>query len=123
VRERGSALLTALVAVMILMLIAGISFAVVNSQAKVESSEERALRAYYLAEAGINYEIAAVLNDRNLPQNTPIQIVDPFGAGYGGEFSVQWEDDGNTYTFHVTSTATYLGVIRTLTEQYKYPTP
>lgn len=102
-------------------MIAGVFFSVINYQTKVVTSEEKGLRAYYLAEAGINYEVAAVLNDRNLPQNTPVRIVNPFGEEYGGEFTVQWVDDGNTYTFHVTSSGTYQGITRTLVEQYKYP--
>jgi len=108
--------------VMVLMMIAGVFFSVVNYQAKVITSEEKALKAYYLAEAGINYEIAAVLSNPNLAQNTRELVEEPFGTEYGGEFEVRWVDDGNTYTFHVTSSGTYQGITRTLTEQYKYPT-
>lgn len=121
-RERGSALLTSVVVIMVLMLITGVFFSMVISQMKLETSEEKALKAYYLAEAGVNYEVAAVINDRNLLQNTDVQFPDPFGPDYGGEFTVKWVDDGNTYSFTVTSSGTYQGITRTLSEQYKYPT-
>lgn len=122
-RERGSALLTAVVAVMVLLLISGAFFSTIIFQSKLESSEEKAIRAYYLAEAGINYEIASVLNDQALAQNTFVVVSSPFGPEYGGQFTTKWVDDANTYTFTVTSNGTYLGITRTLKEQYKYPTP
>jgi len=128
-RERGSALLTAVVAVMVLLLISGAFFSTIIYQSKLETSEEKALKAYYMAEAGINYEIAAVLNSRiapsppSLPQNTTVLVPSPFGATYGGQFNAQWLDDGNTYTFTVTSDGSYQGITRTLKEQYKYPSP
>ena len=126
-RERGSALLMSVVAVMVLLLISGAFFSTIIYQSKLETSEEKALKAYYLAEAGVNYEIAAVLNSRIapspplLPQYTPVLVPSPFGTTYGGQFSVQWVDDANTYTFTVTSDGTYQGITRTLKEQYKYP--
>lgn len=60
-KERGSAMLTAVVAIMVLLLISGIFFSIIVYKAKQDSAEEDALRAYYLAEAGINYEEALVL--------------------------------------------------------------
>lgn len=124
-RERGSAMLTAVVAVMVLLLISGAFFSTIIFQSKLETSEEKAIRAYYLAEAGINYEIAVVLNNwaLPLPQNTPVLVSSPFGAAYGGQFTTKWVDDGNTYTFTVTSDGSYQGITRTLKEQYKYPPP
>ena len=121
-RQRGSALLTSVMVVMVLFLISGIFFSIVMYQTRLETSEEKALRAYYLAEAGINYEIAQVLNQATPPpQNNWTTVGAPFGADYGGEFSVQWVDDGNGHTFTVTSSGTYQGIKRTLKEQYKYP--
>lgn len=119
-RQRGSALLTSVIVVMVLFLISGIFFSIVMYQTRLETSEEKALKAYYLAEAGINYEIAQVLNQATPPPSTD-SVNSPFGSDYGGKFSVQWVDDANGYTFTVTSSGDYQGTIRTLKEQYKYP--
>ena len=121
-RQRGSALLTSVIVVMVLFLISGIFFSIVMYQTRLETSEEKALKAYYLAEAGVNYEIAQVLNQATPPpQNDVITVSAPFGSDYGGEFSVQWVDDGNGHTFTVSSSGSYQGIKRTLNEQYKYP--
>lgn len=135
-RERGSALITAVISIMVLLLVSGVFFSVVLYQTKVETSEEKALRAYYVAEAGINYEVAAVLAAKdNIPPGDPIPDdfqIDPslpqsdvsFG---GGTFTVSWHDN-HDYTFMVKSIGTYEGITRTLEETYKYnadhvPTP
>ena len=57
-KERGSALLTAVVAVVVLSLIAGTFFSLSASRARMETSEEKGLKAYYLAEAGIQFGVA-----------------------------------------------------------------
>jgi len=104
-RERGSALLTTVVAVMVLLLISGILFSFVSSQFKMITGEEKALKAYYLAEAGTSYGIAKMikeidnLNDEEievvvghkLPDAT-IKITNPFGSKYGGNFSIDREN-------------------------------
>lgn len=120
-RERGSALLTVVVAVMVLLLISGAFFSTIIYQSKIESSEEKGLRAYYLAEAGIQYGIAKVL-DGNLKKGDPLPIPetvdDPFGQG--GSFTVQWQDNPSGPSFFVTSTGTYSGIMRNKKAEYKY---
>jgi len=87
-------MLTAVVAIMVLLLISGIFFSIINYQFKLETSEEKGLKAYYLAEAGINYGVALVRQDPqyyfdpdqpylypdkhrpNLPED-PLQAPDP----------------------------------------------
>lgn len=144
--ERGSAMLTAVVSVMILLLISGIFFSIIVYKAKQDTSEENALRAYYLAEAGINYEEALVLQDYyytnsdyhdNLvgfdqsnfksdvlsnftnPKPSPVE---PFGDG--GKFTVYIETDKDhpftSTNIIVKSTGVYNGITRTLEEDYQY---
>ncbi len=60
-RERGSALLISVVAVMVLFLISGILFSFVKNQYNMLTSEEKALKAYYLADAGTSYGIACII--------------------------------------------------------------
>lgn len=101
-RERGSALLTAVVAVMVLLLISGILFSFVKNQFTMQTGEEKALKAYYLADAGTSFGIALssvsvnyVINVKNGHINTgsnllltPRLVNNPFGAAYGGDFEV-----------------------------------
>lgn len=95
-RERGSALLTAVVAVMVLLLISGILFSFVKNQFKLQTGEEKALKAYYLAEAGASYGVAFsnayVLNNEiaegDLIPPTGVKN-NPFGPEYGGTFEVE----------------------------------
>jgi len=133
-RERGSALLTAVVAVMILLLISGIFFSFVSSQFKMITAEEKALRAYYLAEAGTNYGIAMMINKvknenvKNEPYESGL-ITDPFGPDYGGYFDVDVTVPIEyvnvnagviTYIYKITakSMGVYAGITRVLQKDY-----
>lgn len=122
-KDRGSALLTSVVIVMVLLLLSGIFFKTVIYQAKNESSEEKALRAYYLAEAGLSYGTAKVLNQPFvLTWTDPGPVAFPYG--YGGLFQVQIEIDALDNTFEVTSTGYYPdinGVKRAISAQYPLP--
>ncbi|KLU58557.1 hypothetical protein CEB3_c45730 [Peptococcaceae bacterium CEB3] len=133
-RERGGALLTALVAIMVLLLISGVFFTFINQQFKMETSEEKGLKAYYLAEAGINYGVVAVRQNPSeyfavpyLNQATKLSgmpLTGPFGTAYGGSFNVSVQtDDSNAkdYSVVVTSVGTYNGFQRTLREKYQFP--
>lgn len=144
-RERGSAMLTAVVSVMVLLLISGIFFSFVNSQFRMQTAEERALRAYYLAEAGTNYGIANMKNKINasvLVVPFPSQITgydnvldNPFGLVYGGQFEVHIDpildttldlitigtETGYIITAH--STGVYQGITRKLDKDYLHILP
>ncbi|MDO0822879.1 hypothetical protein [Desulfosporosinus nitroreducens] len=95
-RERGSAMLTAVVAVMVLLLISGILFSLVNNQFKMQTTEEKALKAYYLADAGTTYGIAVMVNavvdavkkGNYTDTELTIKKLSPFGSAYRGEFEV-----------------------------------
>lgn len=95
-RERGSALLTAVVAVMVLLLVSGILFSFVKNQFTMQTGEEKALKAYYLADAGTSYGIAFsylyVINGNTINLNVPLPLPpirnNPFGTTYGGDFKV-----------------------------------
>lgn len=120
-KDRGAALMTAVISIMILVSISGVFFTMVISHAKIESSEEKGLRAYYLAEAGVQYGIAKVLDGNFkkgdlLPALDP--VIDPFKQG--GSFEVQLHDNPSGPSFIVTSTGTYLGIIRKKVAEYKY---
>lgn len=96
-RERGSALLTAVVAVMVLLLISGILFSFVKNQFKMQTGEEKALKAYYLAEAGASYGVAFSnayvlsheINEGEEILPLPPPVSNPFGSDYGGYFQVE----------------------------------
>lgn len=130
-RERGSALLTAVIIVMVLLSISGIFFTTVIYQAKIETSEEKALRAYYMAEAGINYGAAEVLNyPIDYFQSNPTSQLHgpevPWPNSYGGFFDVNIVTDTSVSpnTFIVTSTGYYpdrSGVRRIMKAQYTFP--
>jgi len=121
-KDRGSALMTAVISIMILISISGVFFSMVISQAKIESSEEKGLKAYYLAEAGVQYGIARALSDIEDGVGIPTEsetIHDPFDQGGNSEFKVVWEDiDG--LSFKVTSKATYSGITREKAAGYLY---
>jgi hypothetical protein len=114
VKDRGSALMTSVIAISILLLISGIFFSIVISQWKLESSEEKALKTFYIAEAGVQSGIAQIIGLNNPPLSEPIQ-----GLINGGTFTVQIVNDGEgNYT--ITSTGTYSGVTRRLQAGYTY---
>ena len=119
--QRGSALLTTVISVTILLFISGVLFSNVMYQYKTEASEEKALKAYYLAEAGINYGIATILVAKANGLSQP-SLADPPLDHYGsnGSILVNCTDYSNEAFLTVTSKGTYLGVTRTLVEQYNY---
>jgi len=95
--DRGSALLTTVVSVVVLALIAAVFFSLSASRAKMESSEERGLRAYYLAESGIQYGISYILQSTEIPTEDVTETRNnPFGPEYGGSFTVDMSIAGNT---------------------------
>lgn len=128
-RERGSALLTAIIAVLLLFLISGIFFSLVINRYRLETSEEKILKAYNMAESGINFEVADLLQQLQanhdiqptVPTQLPTPPVSPFGAGYGSYTINSVTFSLNNASVTVTSTGSYLGVHRTLTEQYAIP--
>jgi len=122
-KERGSALLTAVIIVMVLLSISGILLTTVVYQAKNESSEERGLRAYYLAEAGVQYGIAAGITElTNAPEAeftlTPPRVNNPFGQG--GWFEVTVTRATGAISFTVNSSGDYLTTLRTKVAEYDY---
>lgn len=135
-QERGSAMLTAIVAIMVLLLISGVFFSMVNNQFKLETSEEKGLKAYYMAEAGISYGVVQVRQNPGTYFQNPylsqltklpgMPVSNPFGVNYRGVFDVyvQTYSDPSVYRFTVTSTGYYPeqnGIIRKLQEQYTFP--
>lgn len=100
-RERGSAMLIAVVSVTVLMLISGIFFSLVNDKIKSNSYEEKAIKSYYLAQAGVFYGIAKIKANPGLfPELT---VSNPFG--YGGEIIVLCQEYLSGYK--ITGIGTY----------------
>ena len=135
---QGSALMTVIVSLMVLFLISGIFYTAVLYNLKSDTSEEKILKAYYMAESGINYEVGLALkaldgNPRinrddleNLLQPSLNQTQTPFASepGYGNQatFTVKKITiDPQVKTIIVTTEGTYANVKRTVTEQYAFP--
>ncbi len=135
--SRGSALLTVIVSLMVLFLISGIFYSVVLYNLKSASSEEKILKAYYMAESGINYEVGLALKAMDVRprpnadglnailQSSLNQTKTPFAsdAGYGTQaaFTVKKITiDPQVKSIIVTTEGTYANVKRTVTEQYAF---
>ena len=122
-KERGSALLTAIIIVMVLLSISGILLTTVIYQAKNESSEEKGLRAYYLAEAGIEYGISAGIEamlggtEEEFTLSPP-RVNNPFGQG--GWFEVTVTRVVGATSFTVKSTADYYDIRRIKKAEYEF---
>ncbi|AFM42323.1 type II secretory pathway, component PulK [Desulfosporosinus acidiphilus SJ4] len=120
-QERGSALLTSVIIVMVLLAISGIFFTTIIYQAKNESSEDKGLKAYYLAEAGIQYGIAAGLKaiaDGTLAKGGTLTLPPLTPPGQSGDFKVTVTN--GTTSFTVTSTGEYLEDRRVKQAEYGY---
>jgi len=126
-RERGSALLVAIVSVIVLLLISGIFFSLVTDQMKSNSYEERAVKSYYLAQAGVFYGVAKIKADI-VPApdlisgiSTQPPVLNPFG--YGGQFRVEWQKSLDGFYYTVTGMGSYGSgtgeVERTIKAYYK----
>ena len=137
-RERGSAMLTAVVSVMLLLLVSGIFFSFVSSQFKMQTAEEKAIRAYYLAEAGTSYGIVNMkikINASDFNGYDSGVFANPFGLVYGGQFEVHIDpildpisdkitigtETGYIITAH--STGVYQGITRKLDKNYFHIIP
>ena len=113
-RERGSALLISVVGISILLLISGIFFSTVIAGYRVETSEEKGLKAYYVAEAGLQYGRFQAVN-----QSLPASVTQTINSPYQGEFTVEWRIvDPTLKIYEVKSLGTYSGTTRTLQAQY-----
>ncbi|CAA7601568.1 Hypothetical protein DEACI_2235 [Acididesulfobacillus acetoxydans] len=127
--ERGAVLLIAIICVMLLFLISGISFDLIVNHFRLETSQEKILKAYNMAESGINYEVAVVLAamQKNpgqfpppgVPGGTQLPSGSPFGVEYGS-YAVD-RVEFRSASVIITCTGTYQNVRRTLTEQYALP--
>ncbi len=120
-KERGSALLTAVIMVMVLLAISGIFFTTIIYQAKNESSEEKGLKAYYLAEAGLQYGIAAgkkAVADGTLAAGGTLTLPSVTLPGQSGHFEVSITN--GTSSFTVTSTGDYFNDRRVKQGEYWY---
>lgn len=114
-KDRGSALLTAVIAVAVLALIAGTFFSLSASRARMETSEEKGLRAYYMAEAGIQFGVGHAYKLMEIPKE-PVTREEPFGKEYGGRFTVTYIPEGATVI--VRSTGEYRGVVRKIEAKF-----
>ena len=124
-KDRGAALLTAVIAVLVLALIAATFFSLSASRSRMETSEEKGLRAYYLAQSGIHYAIAYAYQLQEIPEepDEPIIVENPFGEDYGGRFLVTWieqeHEDGTNII--VRSTGEYKDVVRKIEAGFVLP--
>lgn len=124
-KDRGAALLTAVIAILILSLIAATFFSLSASRSRMETSEEKGLRAYYLAQAGIQYAVATTYDIQEIPvaPEVPVMVEDPFGEDYGGLFTVTWEqqeqEEGTNII--VKSVGEYRGVVRKIEAGFVLP--
>ncbi|MGI6449514.1 MAG: hypothetical protein ACOX3R_04200 [Desulfitobacteriia bacterium] len=116
-KERGSALLTAVVAVVVLSLIAGTFFSLSASRARMETSEEKGLKAYYLAEAGIQFGVAHAYHLMEIPEE-PVSRDNPFGEDYGGSFTVYYFHNEEEESVLLRSTGKYRGVVRKIEAKF-----
>lgn len=114
-RDRGSALLTTAIAITVLALIAGTFFAISASRARMETAEEKGLKAYYLAESGIQFGVAHAYELSEVPDE-PVTQENPFGLEYGGSFTVSWEDN-ETFVI-IRSTGHYQEVTRKIEAKF-----
>lgn len=57
-KERGSALLTVVISLLLIFMISGVFFSIVISNLKLIQSEEAGIRANNLADGGIQYGIS-----------------------------------------------------------------
>lgn len=122
IKEKGSALLTSVISILVLILISSVLFTVALSHIKVETSEEKGLIAYHMAEAGIQYGIAEALH-QGLDKDNPtlnIEIDDPFGYDGKIEISVDLNTEDYVDSIIVSSKATYNGIIREKKAEYLY---
>lgn len=122
-KDRGAALLTAVIAVLVLSLIAATFFSLSASRSRMETSEEKGLRAYYLAEAGIHYAVATVYELQEIPEEPeePVTVYNPFGEDYGGHFSVTWEEQEEGTNIVIRSRGEYKGVVRKIEAGFVLP--
>lgn len=115
----------AIISIMLMLLISGISFSLVVNRYRIQTSEEKILRAYQIADSGINDEIFIILNALYHnptiipPIVPPLKVNEPFNGGSYTVKSVTF-GAGNTSVI-VRCEGEYLGVKRTLTEQYAIP--
>jgi hypothetical protein len=113
-RERGSALMVSVIGITILLLISGIFFSTVVSDYRIETSEEKGLKAFYLAEAGIQYGIFQAIEIDKDGSKTEI-LTEP----YKGTFTVSWQEvDKNKKIYLIQSEGTYAGITRKLEVNY-----
>lgn len=120
--ERGSALMVSVIGIGILLLISGVLYTSVISSYRLETSEEKALKAYYLAEAGIQNGIFQIIteNDKvNQNKVTEKSITQTISEPYEGMFHVNWrENDTDPGIFSIQSEGTYEGISRKLEVEY-----
>lgn len=122
-KDRGAALLTTVIAMLVLSLIAATFFSLSAARARMETSEEKGIRAYYLAEAGIHYAVAYAYERQELAEEIEESIIveNPFGEGYGGHFSITWTEEQEDSSIVVRSTGEYKGVVRKIEAGFIIP--
>lgn len=120
-KERGSALLTVVIATAVLMLISSVLFSFTESQSSLTSSEEKGIIAYSLADAGLQYGIAYIYdNELKKGDSLPLKQIFPDPFNQGGSYTVEWEDNAEGDTLWITSTGVYKDVVRVKQAEYIY---
>ncbi len=125
IKEKGSALLTSVISILVLILISSVLYTFAISHTKVETSEEKGLIAYHLAEAGIQYGIAKVWDLELGQEDFPMDITLDKPFGQDGRIFIELslpehEEDEIVNFFIVRSTATYNDITRIKEAGYLY---
>lgn len=117
--EKGVALLTVVITILLISVISGTVLSFVMSNTRIATSEERIIKANNLADAGIQYGISVLLAsdiDEDFIPPSPESKNNPFGDV--GEFSVKWERVSEEL-FNIISTGTYGKTTRTKTAGFE----
>ncbi len=122
-KERGAALITVVMAMLVITMISGVFFFLVRSNMKLVNSEQGAILANNLADAGIQYGISLLLVNEIKAGDEPFSLEDlPSLANppsdplnNGGDFDIWWENGSEANSFIIFSRGSYGKITRTKT--------
>jgi len=115
-KERGSALLTVVISILLLTMTSGIFFSLAMSNTELVNSEKAAIIANNLADSGIQYGISVLKEiEFNVGDELPSPETKSNPLGIGGSFSVQWVELPEENAYMIISTGVYGKVTRVKT--------
>ncbi|MGE5328870.1 MAG: hypothetical protein ACM3KR_05120 [Deltaproteobacteria bacterium] len=116
--QKGAILLFVVIIVAIIGILYTSIYTLINSERKIHQTVEYRMKAYYIAESGIERAAAIIKasDDEDIPEELPA-LDNPFAEQYTEEHRIEVTIEKNAPTYKITSRGKFKNTVRIIEEE------